>query len=88
MGVAIFFWAKKISWILLIHLWARIFSPLLMPTLYEEVEIMTIITTENTVNFLKQKYACYTVPKLIVSDKGVHFWSNELELFAKSNGIH
>ena len=52
-----------------------------------EVEIMNNITTESTINFLRQKFACYGIPELIVSDNGAQFRSGEFEIFAKSNGI-
>ena len=52
-----------------------------------EVEIMPSVTSESTIEKLRNMFARYGVPMQLVSDNGPQFTSREFENFVKQNGI-
>ena len=52
-----------------------------------EVESMHSITSEATIEKLREMFARYGIPQQLVSDNGPQFTSQEFSNFAKANGI-
>ena len=52
-----------------------------------EVQPMTSITTEQTINELRLIFAQHGLPEEVVSDNGPQFVSNEFAEFMHKNGI-
>ena len=52
-----------------------------------EVEIMPSVTSESTIEKLRNMSARYGVPMQLVSDNGPQFTSREFADFMKQNGI-
>ena len=52
-----------------------------------EVEIMPNVTSETTIEKLRDMFARYGLPERLVSDNGPQFTSSEFATFMKRNGI-
>ena len=52
-----------------------------------EVEVMSSITSEATIEKLRDLFARYGIPQQLVSDNGSKFTSREFAEFMKGNGI-
>ena len=52
-----------------------------------EIDLMTTMTSARTVTSLKKHYARYGIPRMIVSDGGPQFTSQEFKLFVDNWGI-
>ena len=52
-----------------------------------EVEIMPNVTTETTIEKLRDLFARFGIPERLVSDNGAQFSSCEFTEFTKRNGI-
>ena len=52
-----------------------------------EVEVMSSITSEATIEKLQVLFARYGIPQQLVSDNGLQFTSQEFTKFMKRNGI-
>ena len=52
-----------------------------------EVEVMSSITSEATIEKLRDLFARYGIPQQLVSDNGSQFTSREFAEFMKGNGI-
>ncbi|XP_044751842.1 uncharacterized protein K02A2.6-like [Coccinella septempunctata] len=56
-------------------------------TKWMEVFPVSKITSSNTVRHLRESFARYGIPELVVSDNGTQLVSREMEEFLKRNGI-
>lgn len=54
---------------------------------WPEVHILKNITTNNTIKILRQIFAMFGLPRVLVSDNGTQFTSSEFKNFLKLNGI-
>ena len=52
-----------------------------------EVELMHSITSEATIEKLREMFARYGIPQQLVSDNGPQFTSQEFSDFTRANGI-
>ena len=52
-----------------------------------EIDLMTTMTSSRTVTSLKKHCTCYGIPRMIVSDGGPQFTSQEFKLFVDNWGI-
>ena len=52
-----------------------------------EIDLLTTMTTARVVTFLKKRFARYGIPRMIVSDGGPHFVSQEFQSFVTRWGI-
>ena len=52
-----------------------------------EVEILSNVTSETTIDKLREMFARYGLPEQLVSDNGTQFTSHEFVEFTKQNGI-
>lgn len=56
-------------------------------TKWPEVKIIPDMTTDTTINRLREYFVTYGVPSIIVSDRGVQFTSDQFQAFLKRNNI-
>ena len=52
-----------------------------------EVDLLTTLTSANTIHLLKKQFSRYGIPRMIVSDGGPQFSSQEFDLFTNNLGI-
>ncbi|XP_053698952.1 uncharacterized protein K02A2.6-like [Sabethes cyaneus] len=56
-------------------------------TKWPEVKIIPDMTADTTIVYLREFFATFGVPSVIVSDRGVQFTSEQFQTFLKKNGI-
>ncbi|XP_062557343.1 uncharacterized protein K02A2.6-like [Armigeres subalbatus] len=56
-------------------------------TKWPEVKIIPDMTTETTIERLREYFVTYGVPSIIVSDRGVQFTSDQFKVFMEHNNI-
>nr|XP_029719798.1 uncharacterized protein K02A2.6-like [Aedes albopictus] len=56
-------------------------------TKWPEVKIIPDMTTDTTIDRLREYFSTYGVPAIIVSDRGVQFTSDQFQAFLKRNNI-
>ena len=54
---------------------------------WPEVKIIPDLTTDTTIDRLREFFATFGVPSIIVSDRGVQFTSQQFQTFLKEHGI-
>ncbi|XP_055615014.1 uncharacterized protein K02A2.6-like [Toxorhynchites rutilus septentrionalis] len=56
-------------------------------TKWPEVKIIPDMTTDTTIDRLREYFVTYGVPSIVVSDRGVQFTSDQFQAFLKRNNI-
>ncbi|XP_053686469.1 uncharacterized protein K02A2.6-like [Sabethes cyaneus] len=56
-------------------------------TKWPEVKVTRDMTTDTTVDCLREYFATYGVPTVMVSDRGVQFTSHQFQAFLKANNV-
>lgn len=56
-------------------------------TKWPEVKVIPDMTTDTTIDKLREYFVTFGLPSLIVSDRGIQFTSNQFKSFLANNGI-
>lgn len=54
---------------------------------WPEIKVIPDMTTETTIQRLREFFATFGIPSVIVTDRGTQFTSDQFKLFLKNNGI-
>lgn len=54
---------------------------------WPDVKVIPNITTETTIYRMKEFFATFGIPSVIVTDRGTQFTSDQFQVFVKNNGI-